>query len=98
MLLKYFFGRLNLSPFLGIPPNNQYIFGLDFKTPKDEEKLVDLESFIIVKNFFLKIICWRYLSPLNFLIVLINELLLSLSFFVIAKTNDKFSLFTSFKK
>ena len=56
-LLKSFFFKLSLSPFLCIPPNNHKIFEFDFRTPILDEKLVDLESFIIVKELFLKIIC-----------------------------------------
>jgi hypothetical protein len=35
--------------------NKYYLF--DFKISIDDEKLVDFESLIIVKFFFLKIIC-----------------------------------------
>ena len=56
-MLQYNVLILNLSPFFGIPPNNQKISEFLFKTLIEEEKLVDFESFIIVKFFFLKIIC-----------------------------------------
>ena len=40
-----------------MPPTNQCILGLTFNKPIDDEKLVDFESLITVKYFFLKIIC-----------------------------------------
>ena len=97
-LLKSFFFKLSLSPFLFNPPTNQKIFDFSLKIPVVEEKLVDLESLIIFKFLFLKIICCLNLSPLKFLIDLNNTRFLSFNFFDISITNNKFSLFVSEKK
>ena len=53
MFLKYFLDKLNLSFFLCKPPNNQKILEFTFKALIDDEKLVDFESFIIIKLSFL---------------------------------------------
>ena len=81
-----------------IPPKSQYIFVSVFRKLIDDEKLVDFESLIITKFFFLQIICCRYLSPVKFWIAILNKFVLRFNFFEISRTNDKFSLFDSVKK
>ena len=62
-LFNSFFFKLNLSPFLLIPPNNHKILEFAFKILRVEEKLVDFESLIIVKPFFLKLFVDDILNP-----------------------------------
>ena len=56
---------------------------------KLEEKLVDLESLIIVKFLFLKIISCLNFKPLNEFTTLSILLLLKLIILLNSKTNDK---------
>ena len=65
IFLKNFFFKINLSPFLNMPPTIQYIFLYVDRRPLVAEKLVDLESLIIFKFDLSYIICFLYFKPLN---------------------------------
>ena len=93
--LQSFLDNRNLSPFFARPPTIQKTLEKDFKILDDEEKLVALESLIIVKCLDLKIICCLYCRPLNFFNTLNKNFFFIFSSFAISKIKDKFSLFPS---
>ena len=61
-LIQSFFFNKNLSPFFAKPPTIQETLDNNFKILTDDEKLVDLESLIIVKFLDLKIIVQTVLN------------------------------------
>ena len=75
----------NLSPFFDKPPTIQEILGIDFSILIDDEKLVALESLIIVKSLDLKIICCLYFKPINLLKTLYKKVFLILKCFVLSQ-------------
>ena len=80
---------MKASPFFGIPPTSQNIFLYDLSKFMLEEKLVDFESFIIIKSLLFKIICCLKFKLLKLFTIFKIFLLSNLNILPNDMINDK---------